>query len=406
VSARLPTIDPTLYESMTQPLPELTRHVDLQAIAAQLNRRLQPEGIKVAVVYQVNRLQIALEGLDTPERDRLSQIIWQTLRSLRVPVKTIELSGYRTGESAAVWQQQLRLSDGQRVTSGSMAAVLPAVRPTPDQPPAGTAAVALPVIDDRRSAVSDRWHGQSESAIILAAQRGDIAAIHAFVQSVLAPYGMTAQTQLQQGVVQLTIVSAAYLGGPAFAGEIAAALLPLDSDLVREVAIYKCKFVGATPFLIQQLALAPVVDDCPVSIDRPLACPIGIKLIAGLYLVVGLLHLGIAIAMAGMLFVFATAVQRQPNVSIMFPYLGSTLCFAIAVAAFAGVVAIGLWQRQRWGLLLSYLLAGLMIFRGGDLLFGIWGTSTWLIPLEIGLLVAIGVMLWYLTRPLVTRQFR
>jgi hypothetical protein len=367
VSARLPTIDPTLYESMTQPLPELTRHVDLQAIAAQLNRRLQPEGIKVAVVYQVNRLQIALEGLDTPERDRLSQIIWQTLRSLRVPVKTIELSGYRTGESAAVWQQQLRLSDGQRVTSGSMAAVLPAVRPTPDQPPAGTAAVALPVIDDRRSAVSDRWHGQSESAIILAAQRGDIAAIHAFVQSVLAPYGMTAQTQLQQGVVQLTIVSAAYLGGPAFAGEIAAALLPLDSDLVREVAIYKCKFVGATPFLIQQLALAPVVDDHPV---------------------------------------FATAVQRQPNVSIMFPYLGSTLCFAIAVAAFAAVVAIGLWQRQRWGLLLSYLLAGLMIFRGGDLLFGIWGTSTWLIPLEMGLLVAIGVMLWYLTRPPVTRQFR
>jgi hypothetical protein len=382
---------------MTQPLPELTRHVDLQAISAQLNRRLQPEGIKVAVVYQVNRLQIALEGLDTPERDRLSPIIWQTLRSLRVPVKTIELSGYRTGSSAAVWQQQLRLSDGQPVAN--MGAVLPEVRrSTADQQPAVPSAAALPV--------SDRWQGQSESAMVSAAQQGDITAIHAFVQSVLAPYGMTAQTQLQQGVVQLTIVSAAYLGGPAFAGEIAAALLPLDSDWVREVAIYKCKFVGATPFLIQQLALAPVVDDRPVSLDWPSACPIGIKLIAGLYGLVGLLHLGIAIAMAGMLFVFATAVQRQPNVSIMFPYLSSTLCFAIAVAAFAGVVAIGLWQRQRWGLRLSYLLAGLMIFRGGDLLFGIWGTSTWLIPLEIGLLVAIGLMLWYLTRPPVTRQFR
>jgi hypothetical protein len=348
-------------------------------------------------VYQVNRLQIALEGLDTPERDRLSPIIWQTLRSLRVPVKTIELSGYRTGSSAAVWQQQLRLSDGQPVAN--MGAVLPEVRrSTADQQPAVPSAAALPV--------SDRWQGQSESAMVSAAQQGDITAIHAFVQSVLAPYGMTAQTQLQQGVVQLTIVSAAYLGGPAFAGEIAAALLPLDSDWVREVAIYKCKFVGATPFLIQQLALAPVVDDRPVSLDWPSACPIGIKLIAGLYGLVGLLHLGIAIAMAGMLFVFATAVQRQPNVSIMFPYLSSTLCFAIAVAAFAGVVAIGLWQRQRWGLRLSYLLAGLMIFRGGDLLFGIWGTSTWLIPLEIGLLVAIGLMLWYLTRPPVTRQFR
>ncbi len=379
---------------MTQ-TPELSRHVDLRAVSARLNRTLQPQGIKAAVVYQVNRLQIALEGLDAPDRQRLSQQVVQTVRELHVPVKMIELSGHRTGEAKALWQQQLRVSDGQVMT-----AVMPMKLPLA-APPA-------------RSALPNRWLQKSEAEIIVAAQRGDITALRAYVQMHLTDYAICSEaTQLHQGVLKLTIESTQYLGGPAFAHEIATILLPLYSAQVQELEIYKRKFEGATPFLIQQLSLAPQVveaDVPPITHPSiPSECPIEIKLIAGLFLLVGALHLAIAAAMGVVLYFFASAANQLPNVSIMFPYIGSTCLLAIAVAAGSGLVAIGLWQRQRWGLLLSYVLGGLMLFRGGQLLIDTWGTTTLIVPIipvELLVMGLVAGMLVYLTRHSVTRQFR
>jgi hypothetical protein len=387
---------------MTQ-TPELSRHVDLRAVSARLNRTLQPQGIKAAVVYQVNRLQIALEGLDAPDRSRLTQQVVQMVRELRVPVKTIEVSGYRVGEPKAIWQQHLRVSDGQVMTN-----VVPLSAP----PQASRDRLAHPT--PARSPAPDRWHQKPEAEVIAAAQRGDISAIRSFVRLNLADYAIVPEaTQLQQGVVKLTIESTQYLGGPAFAHEIAAMMLPLHSAKVQALEIYKRKFDGATPFLIQKLSLAPPVVQADVPPVTPYAipinCPIGIKLIAGLFVAIGLLHLAIALAMAVTLYFFTTAAHQLPNVSIMFPYLGSTLLLAIAVAAGSGLVAIGLWQRQRWGLLLSYILAGFMLFRGGQMLIDTWGTQTLIvpiIPLEVGVMALLIGMLIYLTRRNVTRQFR
>jgi hypothetical protein len=386
---------------MTQ-TPELSRHVDLRAVSARLNRTLQPQGIKAAVVYQVNRLQIALESLDAPDRQRLSQQVVQMVRELRVPVKTIELSGYRTGEPKAVWQQQLRVSDGQVMTH-----VMPLAAP----PSRSGDRLANPA--PARSTPPDHWQQKSEAEIITAAQRGDISAIRSFVRLNLADYAIVPEaTQLQHGVLKLTIESSQYLGGPAFAHEITTMMLPLHSAKVQELEIYKRKFEGATPFLIQKLSLAPqlVEADVPPIAQRSIGeCPIEIKLIAGLFLLVGALHLAIAAAMGVVLYFFTTAANQLPNVSIMFPYIGSTLLRSIAVAAGSGLVAIGLWQRRRWGLLWSYILAGLMLFRGGQMLIDTWGTETLIvpiIPLEMGVMILVSAMLVYLTRQPVTRQFR
>jgi hypothetical protein len=379
--------------------PELGQSVvDLQAISLRLNRALQPQGIKAAVVYQVSRLQIALESLDAPERDRLSQQVLQIVRDLRVPIKTVELSAYRPGESIPIWQQRLRVSDGQVLTVPAVALPSPLVEPP----------IAAPL--PSKTLPTNHWQDKSTVAIVAAAQRGDITAIQAYAQAVMAPYGMApAQTQLQNGVLQLTIESAQYLGGPAFANELATALLPIQSDRVQVLEIYKRKFAGAPQLLIQKLDLSPALvaerlDGVPDRLSQD--CPIGIKLIAGLYVAVGILHLGLALAMAIMLYSFATSAHKLPNVSIMFPYISSTLLLAIAVAAGSGVVAIGLWERRRWGLLLSYLLTGLMLFRGGQLLIDTWGTSSLIIPIEMMLMGLLIVMLVYLTRQPVTRQFR
>jgi hypothetical protein len=393
---------------MTQ-TPELSRHVDLRTISTRLNRTLQPQGIKAAVVYQVNRLQIALEGLDAPDRQRLSQQVVQIVRELRVPVKTIELAGYCTGEPKAIWQQQLRLSDGQVMTHAVPLAAPPA-RSGDGLRPTGGHRLAHPTPSLPRNS----WLQKPEADIIAAAQRGDIMAIRAYVQLNLADYAIVPEaTQLQHGVLKLTIESTQYLGGPAFANEIAVMLLPLHSAKVQELEIYKRKFDGATPFLIQQGALAPqlIQADVPPIDQRtiPTACPIGIKLIAGLSLFIGLLNLLLAIVMAAALYIFTTSAQKLPNVSIMFPYIGSALLLSIAAAAGAALVAIGLWQRQRWGLLLSYMLGGLMLFRGGQMVIDTWGTTTLIVPIIPVEMLAIGLvvgMLVYLTRPSVTRQFR
>ncbi len=281
--------------------PELSRHVDLRAISARLNRTLQPQGIKAAVVYQVNRLQIALEGLDAPDRQRLTQAVLQLVQELRVPVKTIEVSGYRMGEPQAIWQQHLRVNDGQVMTN---------VRPM-------TA-------------------GRSET---------------------------------------------------------------IAASLSRSIAPDRCQPKSAAKIIVPPIT--------PHSI--PIVCPIAIKLIAGLFLLIGALHLAIAVAMGVVLYFFASAANQLPNVSIMFPYIGSTFLLAIAVAAGSGLVAIGLWQRQRWGLLLSYILGGLMLFRGGQLLIDTWGTTTLIVPIipvELLVMGLVAGMLVYLTRHSVTRQFR
>jgi hypothetical protein len=393
---------------MTQ-TPELSRHVDLRAVSARLNRTLQPQGVKAAVVYQVNRLQIALEGLDAPDRQRLTQQVVQTVRELRVPVKTIEVSGYRAGEPQAIWQQHLRVSDGQVMTNVVPLAAPPKASGDGLRPTGGHRLAAPP-----KSPAPDRWQQKSEAEIITAAQCGDISAIRSFVRLNLADYAIVPEaTQLQHGVVKLTIESTQYLGGPAFAHEIAAMMMPLHCAKVQALEIFKRKCEGATPFLIQKLSLAPAVveADVPPIASQAISadCPIGIKLIAGLFVAIGLLHLAIALAMSVVLYFFTTAAQKLPNVSIMFPYLGSTLLLAIAVAAGSGLVAIGLWQRQRWGQLLSYMLAGLMLFRGGQMLIDTWGTETLIIPimpLEIGVMALLIGMLIYLTRRNVTRQFR
>ncbi len=409
---------------------EISQSVDVTTLSLRLNRTLQPQGIKAAIAcqqsaYQCSRLQITLESLDPLERDRLPQQVLQILRELRLPIKTVELAAYRTGDPQPVWQQRLRLSDGQVLIAP--ARPLPLDQPIPSD---------QPILPDERQSSTQRpapsahrpdqarldqyqpdqhWQDQSESAIVAAAQRGDTTAIQAYVQAIMAPYAIASvQTQLAAGVLTLTITSTQYLGGPGFASELVTALLPLHSDRVQVLAIYKRKFDGALPFLIQQVELSTALgtDQSDAAGDpwhdhwQRQACPIGVKLIAGLYLAVGGLNMALALIMAIVLYGFAASVQKLPNVSIMFPYLGSSLLLAIAVAAGAGLVAIALWERQRWGLWLSYLLSGVMLFRSGQMLIDTWGTSTLMIPIEMALVVLLIVMLVYLTRPNVTRYFR
>lgn len=301
--------------------PPSPRTIDAQAISSRLNRALQPQGIKAAVLDRANRLQITLASLDVPEREPTAQQVLQILRAMQLGERSVTITSYRSGDAAPSWEYE----------------VAP-YRTSRSQPPAGN-------------------------------PRDAAAAINRALQSPPPPQASPPAVPLPpRPRLQVT---------------------PIAPD--------------PSPVTSAPITSEPITSE-PAS--RPaVARPLGIKLIVGLFLVVGGINLAIAVGVTAIMGSFALGAKNMPNVSIMFPYLASILLTAIAIAAGTGVIAIGLWQQRRWGLLLSYILAGLMIVRGGELLINIWHTNTLLIPVEIGILVIIAVILFYLTRSRVTRQF-
>ena len=386
-------------------LPNLKHQVDVRQISARLNRALHPQGVNVAVVYQANRLQVSLESLDVLDRSRMTRRVIQLVQELQVPIKTLEIRGYRSGESAALWQHIVRVKSGRWHTHSSNLE-----HPVRSQVSQRGQSIHLSEPQSQQSArPSTGAVSALKNDLLERGRQGELQAIRSIVRRALSDYaGLRHVEELTNGVLRVTVITQAYLGGPAFASEVAEKLEPIASERVRELEIYKRKFADSQPFLIQRIPLLPEPEHDSVdlnSVAQVRTAPIGVKLIALLYGLVGGVNAIVAIVIAGMLVMSAVAVENTPNVLVMFPYMASILLSTLAIASGAFVVAIGLWHRRRWSLLLSYLLAGLMLFRGGQMLLDIWGTSTFIINLEIGIMVLMGLMLFYLSRTRVTRQF-
>jgi hypothetical protein len=328
---------------MAQP-PESPHTIDPQHISSRLNRALQPQGIKAAVIDRANCLQITLASLDVPDREPTAQQVLQILRAMQLSERSVTITSYRSGDAAPSWAYEVAPYRKTSITT----------------PPSGNPRAAA-------------------AAINRALQSPSLPTPSVSIPSVPTPSVPTPSTP-QRPTLPNT---------PSPQTAPSAATIPQPIQRPR---------FQATP-------IAPTViepEPAPIAPTRPL----GIKLIVGLFLIVGGINLAIALGVIAILVSFALGANNRPNVSIMFPYLASILLTAIAIAAGTGIIAIGLWRQRRWGLLLSYILAGLMIVRGGELLTNIWHTNTLLIPIEIGILIMIAVILFYLTRSRVTRQFR
>ncbi|MBE9028261.1 hypothetical protein IQ266_00640 [filamentous cyanobacterium LEGE 11480] len=384
---------------MTQ-LPDLTRKVDIGAISARLNRSLQPQGVNAVVVYQANCLKISLESLDVPDQARLSSHVVAIVQELRVPVMRLDLSGYRSGQDAAVWQQTLRRRRGQFVAN--VQTQLPTLQQNPRSTPPTQKVVKS----------TDRAVGKSSADLLVAAKRGDLSAIQAVVNAALAKYpGVRSQVELRNGCLKLMLESQGYLGGPAFANELALQLNPLSSARIQRLEIYKRKVAQAAPFLIQTVSLPVervkiVPEVVPSRKSMRPVCPIGVQLIAWLAAGVGLVNLLIVLAMVVVLIAAMVSATDGLDVSVTLPYVAFILLSSLAVAAGAFVVAIGLRQMKRWSLWLSNLLAGFMLFRGGLMLRDVWGTQTAILNIEIVIVAIAGLMLLYLTQRKISKQFQ
>jgi hypothetical protein len=91
---------------------ELAKQGDVRAIAALMNRPLQAKGITADVSAEGDRLDVRLEGQETPNQTALVQFVHKGLSNLNIPVfNRVNLSGYQKGSSTPAWEQELPLQD-------------------------------------------------------------------------------------------------------------------------------------------------------------------------------------------------------------------------------------------------------------------------------------------------------
>jgi hypothetical protein len=96
---------------MTNPqsnLVELAKQGNTKAIAALINRRLQPKGITTKAALNNGCLQILLEATQTPDQQTLTAFILKGLRGLKIAsIQKVKIYARRRGEEKMVWSQEV-----------------------------------------------------------------------------------------------------------------------------------------------------------------------------------------------------------------------------------------------------------------------------------------------------------
>lgn len=114
----------------------LAKQGDATAIAALINRALNPKGIAVKADLQKSCLHLFLESSQVPNQHALVPFICQGMTSLRVKsIKTIKIYGRKVGEKPYVWQQEVDIgipitSNPHAVSGGQLAVAPKATMPT------------------------------------------------------------------------------------------------------------------------------------------------------------------------------------------------------------------------------------------------------------------------------------
>jgi hypothetical protein len=91
-------------------LVELAKQGNAKAIAALINRQLQPKGITTKAALNNGCLQILLEAAQIPDQQTLTAFILKGIRGLETAsVQKVKIYARRLGEEKMVWSQEVTL---------------------------------------------------------------------------------------------------------------------------------------------------------------------------------------------------------------------------------------------------------------------------------------------------------
>jgi uncharacterized protein (DUF697 family) len=107
----LQQIQPSLTMSQTN-LLELAKQGDANAIAALMNRSLQPKGINAKVSCKDSCLQVMLEAANVPNQQILAALVHQGIIKLEPnSINKIRVYGRKVGEDFPDWQQEFEIEE-------------------------------------------------------------------------------------------------------------------------------------------------------------------------------------------------------------------------------------------------------------------------------------------------------
>lgn len=229
---------------MSQQVLELAQQGNADAIAFLLNRTLKPQGIEAKVANSDARLQILLEGLDTPDETHMVNLVTQGVQKLQIAtINQLHIYGKQTGVKEAAWKRSFQQQD-----------------------------MGLTEVSLGEAATDDFGQGN----LLALAREGDRTALQTYVEQVVTELLTQAREQrpaplegeevivhadpqvfleLQETLLKVTIETTEFLDGPAFSADLGKKLNLIASPTVKAFELYKRKHAAAQPFFIQRLVL-------------------------------------------------------------------------------------------------------------------------------------------------------
>jgi hypothetical protein len=169
------------------PVLELAKQGDAKAIAALINRSLNPQGINAKVVAQGNTLKVLLESLDTPDQNRFQSYILQGLKKIGVgeAITQLEIYGKQGGTEGCAWTVAFQIT-GDDFTPVPVATGRPAPAAAPAANPFTAEAGNIPAevtnpfaaeATSNPSPTTSNVSGVDHASLVKLAKQGDLGAI-------------------------------------------------------------------------------------------------------------------------------------------------------------------------------------------------------------------------------------
>ncbi len=117
--------------SQQNPL-ELAKQGNPNAIAALINRNLNPKGVTAKVSRKDNCLRVMLESAEVPNQNSMVEFIRSGILKLRVAeINTLQIFGRQVGDEVPVWSQTIHLKALPSSSSVSQPSILETQNPLP-----------------------------------------------------------------------------------------------------------------------------------------------------------------------------------------------------------------------------------------------------------------------------------
>jgi hypothetical protein len=223
----------------------LSKQGNVEAIAALINRSLQPKGITAKVLLKDTCLKIMLEAVNVPDQQTLAPFIFKGVSNLSIPlIKTIQVYGRQQGEKAPVWTQVFNPNSAEL--------------DLPDFVPDS----------EVKTDITDASQGQAANFEL--ASQGSLPALETALNRFVDDEDIAIKVEKEGTLLKVIAQTNKFLDGPSFSKGIHQELLRLNLEQIETVEIYKQKPNGSYSFRVQSFTLIKP-KDLPVESEEPVS---------------------------------------------------------------------------------------------------------------------------------------